>query len=480
MNQEKIGKFIMSSRKNKKLTQAELAEKLGVSDKTIGNWENGRNMPDLSLFKPLCEELDISVNELLAGEKLKREDLEKKSEENIINTINYSNKKINKKNNIIYFIVLVFGLIISLIAFSIFKSESSWGSVYGVIGVMISLIGFGNFTKKYHFVKRLLLNLLYFICVLALLMFMDYLNVRANNTPPRFSYLKEYNGEIMIYKAPFYNVYRINTDTKNEYYIFDTKGKYTEDTVPLSPFNRDVSGIDNIIKYKSTYTDGNYNDVNLISNLPLSEFNYIYNVNSEKNELNIEYYVSTRHFKDYYFEKALIYNSVSIFLLTDNLEIINYSFDDKSYSISRNEVKELYPYYKYLEGKEINSKNFNEYLEKQLYYDDFSMNVFKSMFVDNGLKKTTKIIVKNDSVIKNKITDKKKINELVNILNNSTIIRKYSNINLDGTSLMVEFYNNEKLIDKYLIFMRGSYGTYTKEYQMDSMYYDKFKKIISK
>ena len=52
MNQEKIGKFIMSSRKNKKLTQAELAEKLGVSDKTIGNWENGRNMPDLSLFKP--------------------------------------------------------------------------------------------------------------------------------------------------------------------------------------------------------------------------------------------------------------------------------------------------------------------------------------------------------------------------------------------------------------------------------------------
>ena len=58
MNQEKIGKFIAECRKNKKMTQSELAEKLGVTDKSIGNWENGRNMPDLSLFKPLCAELD--------------------------------------------------------------------------------------------------------------------------------------------------------------------------------------------------------------------------------------------------------------------------------------------------------------------------------------------------------------------------------------------------------------------------------------
>ena len=64
MNQEKIGKFISDCRKKKKLTQSDLAEKLGVSDRTVGNWENGRNMPDLSLFKPLCDELDITINEL--------------------------------------------------------------------------------------------------------------------------------------------------------------------------------------------------------------------------------------------------------------------------------------------------------------------------------------------------------------------------------------------------------------------------------
>ena len=70
MDQEKIGKFIAECRKDKKLTQSELAEKLGVTDKSISNWENGRNMPDLSLFKSLCESLDISINDLISGEKV--------------------------------------------------------------------------------------------------------------------------------------------------------------------------------------------------------------------------------------------------------------------------------------------------------------------------------------------------------------------------------------------------------------------------
>ena len=65
MDQEKIGKFICKCRKKKNMTQQDLAERLGVSDRTIGNWENGRNMPDLSLFKPLCKELDINLNDLL-------------------------------------------------------------------------------------------------------------------------------------------------------------------------------------------------------------------------------------------------------------------------------------------------------------------------------------------------------------------------------------------------------------------------------
>ena len=73
MNQEHIGKFIAKCRKGKNLTQQELAEKLGVTDRSISKWENGRCLPDLSLFNPLCQELDITINELLSGEKINKE-----------------------------------------------------------------------------------------------------------------------------------------------------------------------------------------------------------------------------------------------------------------------------------------------------------------------------------------------------------------------------------------------------------------------
>ena len=87
MDQEKIGKFIAKCRKAKKITQSELAEQLGVTNRSVSNWENGKNMPDLSLFKPLCEILEITINELLSGEKLKKEEYQEKFEENFISLI---------------------------------------------------------------------------------------------------------------------------------------------------------------------------------------------------------------------------------------------------------------------------------------------------------------------------------------------------------------------------------------------------------
>lgn len=70
MNQQKIGRFISECRKQKGLTQAQLAEALGVSDKTISRWENGKTMPDLSIYEPLCEILDIQISELLYARKM--------------------------------------------------------------------------------------------------------------------------------------------------------------------------------------------------------------------------------------------------------------------------------------------------------------------------------------------------------------------------------------------------------------------------
>ena len=107
MDQQKIGKFIQERRKEKKLTQLELAEKLGVSNRTISKWETGKSLPDYSTFNDLCNELDISINELLSGEKLNKENYQKKLEENFVSTIDYNNKKRNKKIRNIFIILFI-------------------------------------------------------------------------------------------------------------------------------------------------------------------------------------------------------------------------------------------------------------------------------------------------------------------------------------------------------------------------------------
>lgn len=84
MNQDKVGNFIKKCRTEKKMTQADLAEKLGVSSKAISKWECGKGLPDVSLFESICEELDISLNELFAGEKIADKDIASKSEKTIL------------------------------------------------------------------------------------------------------------------------------------------------------------------------------------------------------------------------------------------------------------------------------------------------------------------------------------------------------------------------------------------------------------
>ena len=211
MNQEKIGKFIAECRKNKKMTQSELAEKLGVTDKSVGNWENGRNMPDLSIFKPLCDELGITINDLLSGEKISKDKYQEKFEENIVNTIDYSTKRIHKYTNVIGLLLVIFGLFISMSAIMIFPSESSWGSIYSVFGVIIFLIGMSKLTRGIKYSKRLLLLLGIFLAALGVLFFTDYINVKRNNVAPMFRITATYLGgdtEVLYYDTPFYDVIR--------------------------------------------------------------------------------------------------------------------------------------------------------------------------------------------------------------------------------------------------------------------------------
>ena len=209
MNQEKIGKFIAKCRKDKKMTQSELAEKLGVTDKSIGNWENGRNMPDLSLFKPLCDVLGITINDLLSGEKISKDKYQERFEENIVNTIDYSTKRINKYSNVIGILLVIFGLFISMSAIMIFPSESSWGSIYSVFGVVLFVIGISKLTNKMKMWKRLLLILLIFLGTLGILFLTDYINVKRNNVAPMFRETSMYLGgdeELLYYDTTFYDV----------------------------------------------------------------------------------------------------------------------------------------------------------------------------------------------------------------------------------------------------------------------------------
>lgn len=95
MNQMKIGKFIADTRKERNMTQQQLADALSISNKTVSKWECGRGLPEVSLILPLCETLQITVNDLLTGARVAEVDYQRKAEENMMDLMqeNQENKK---------------------------------------------------------------------------------------------------------------------------------------------------------------------------------------------------------------------------------------------------------------------------------------------------------------------------------------------------------------------------------------------------
>lgn len=90
MDQIKTGKFIATLRKEKDLTQEQLGEKLGVTNKTISRWENGNYMPDIEMLSLLSKEFDVSINELISGERFLEEDFKKAADNNLVTALNNS------------------------------------------------------------------------------------------------------------------------------------------------------------------------------------------------------------------------------------------------------------------------------------------------------------------------------------------------------------------------------------------------------
>lgn len=132
MNSEKIGAFIRALRKEKNLTQKDLAEILQCTDKAISRWETGRGIPEISFLIPLSKALGISVNELLMGEKFPEEEIKEKTEQLIVETITHTDKKIGGLKNMLYLLFCI----IQFILFYILPLTGGPTDVMGIVFLM--------------------------------------------------------------------------------------------------------------------------------------------------------------------------------------------------------------------------------------------------------------------------------------------------------------------------------------------------------
>ena len=142
MNQFKIGKFIAECRKEKGLTQMQLSEKLGITDKAVSKWERGITMPDTSIMLELCDILGISVNELLNGEKINMENNDQKNKQLLLEMAN----ELEKKNKMIWsamwtiMIISITCLIAGLLIAAFLIPEGVWQLVTIISIVVLFLI----------------------------------------------------------------------------------------------------------------------------------------------------------------------------------------------------------------------------------------------------------------------------------------------------------------------------------------------------
>ena len=170
MNQTEIGKFIAKCRKEKKLTQAQLAEKLNITDRAVSKWETGKSMPDSSIMLELCEILGITVNELLSGEKIDMESFEKKADENLIALKRKDENNMTKNViiSILFSVTLLIGIMVCLICNIAISGNLTWSLIpissivfawvisfpsiiLGKRGVVVSLISLSVFIIPYLF-----------------------------------------------------------------------------------------------------------------------------------------------------------------------------------------------------------------------------------------------------------------------------------------------------------------------------------------
>lgn len=153
MNQEAIGKFIADCRKEKKLTQLQLAEKLNITNRAVSKWETGKSCPDASIMLELCDILGITVNELLSGERITMENYQKKAEENLVELQERKENAMKdyKKMETIWIIVAVL-LVPVHFAINYYYPENNGTGIGGLL-ILIILITLVIFFFKHYEIK---------------------------------------------------------------------------------------------------------------------------------------------------------------------------------------------------------------------------------------------------------------------------------------------------------------------------------------
>lgn len=154
MNQIMTGQYIAKKRKEKNLTQAQLAEKLGVSNKTVSKWENGKCMPDYSVIESLCKELEITVAELMDGENADENSIRTYDDAQIMDLLRRTQELEHQKNMLYGILLMVMGMamyaVSNVIGGSNFRDFLS-GMFLGMsVGVML----IGLFVTAYNWCKQ--------------------------------------------------------------------------------------------------------------------------------------------------------------------------------------------------------------------------------------------------------------------------------------------------------------------------------------
>lgn len=139
MDQVKIGKFIAECRREKNMTQRQLAEQLGISDKTISKWETGKGLPEAGFMVPLGEILGISVNELLTGERIPEEEYQEKAEETMVALAEMKAEVEEVKKKVLTMgkgvdLSVSFGAVLAVVISYHAYSSIGWAILHGILG----------------------------------------------------------------------------------------------------------------------------------------------------------------------------------------------------------------------------------------------------------------------------------------------------------------------------------------------------------